>query len=126
MAKLRLLFPPYKKLKEIDYIKFIDGRPWLILYAWIYRIIYNFKNRKEFTLNAVNSLDDENTQALAQKELELLRRLVYNEISCYNFSCRFGNIDCCVHFLVFKYESKRQMPALRLEKYLSRLSLQLI
>ena len=61
MAKLRLLFPPYKKLIEIAYIKFIDGRPWLILYAWIYRIIYNFKNRKEFTLNAVNSLDDENT-----------------------------------------------------------------
>lgn len=75
MAKLRLLFPPYKKLKEIDYIKFIDGRPWLILYAWIYRIIYNFKNRKEFTLNAVNSLDDENTQALAQKELELFKEI---------------------------------------------------
>ena len=43
--------------------------------AWIYRIIYNFKNRKEFTLNAVNSLDDENTQALAQKELELFKEI---------------------------------------------------
>lgn len=99
-----------QKLKEIDYIKFIDGRPWLILYAWIYRIIYNFKNRKEFTLNAVNSLDDENTHALAQKELELLRRLVYNEISCYNFSCRFGNIDCCVHFLVLNMKANGKCP----------------
>lgn len=75
MTRLRLLFPPYRKLREIDYIKFIDGRPWLILYAWVYRIIYNLKNRKEFTLKAVNSLDDENTQALAQKELELFKEI---------------------------------------------------
>ncbi len=75
MTKLRLVFPTYSKLKEIDYIKFIDGRPWLILYAWIYRIIYNFKNRKEFTKKAVNSLDDEKTKALAEKELEFLKEI---------------------------------------------------
>ena len=75
MTKLRLVFPPYSKLKEIDYIKFIDGRPWLILYAWVYRIIYNFKNRKEFTKKAVNSLDDEKTKALAEKELEFLKEI---------------------------------------------------
>ena len=75
MTKLRLLFPPYKKLKDIDYIKFINGRPWLILYAWVYRIIYNFKHKKEFTLNAVNSLDDEKTYILAQKELEMFKEI---------------------------------------------------
>lgn len=73
--KLRLIFPPYSKLKNIDYIKFIDGRPWLILYAWIYRIIYNLKNRKEFTKNAVSSLDDEKTLALAVKELEFFKEI---------------------------------------------------
>lgn len=75
MTKLRLLFPPYRKLKEIDYIKFIDGRPWLILYAWIYRIIYNLKYRKEFTLKAVSSLDDENTQNLAQRQLNMFKEI---------------------------------------------------
>ena len=75
MTKLRLLFPPYKKLKDIDYIKFINGRPWLILYAWVYRIIYNFKHKKEFMLNAVNSLDDEKTYILAQKELEMFKEI---------------------------------------------------
>ena len=74
-TKLKLLFPPYSKLKDIDYIKFIDGRPWLILYAWVYRIIYNLKNRKEFTKNAVSSLNDEKTQALAKAELEFFKEI---------------------------------------------------
>ena len=60
---------------DIDYIKFINGRPWLILYAWVYRIIYNFKHKKEFMLNAVNSLDDEKTYILAQKELEMFKEI---------------------------------------------------
>lgn len=48
--------------------------------------------------------------------------MVYNEISCYNFSCRFGNIDCCVHFLVLNMKANGKCPLCALKKYLSRLN----
>ncbi len=67
--KLRLAFPPYKKLKNINYIRFIDGRPWLTPYAWCYRILYNLKNRKKFMTKALNEIDNKNTQELARQEL---------------------------------------------------------
>lgn len=68
-VKLKLAFPPYKKLKNINYIRFIDGRPWLTPYAWCYRILYNLKNRKNFMNKALNEIDDKNTQELARQEL---------------------------------------------------------
>lgn len=73
--KIRLAFPSYSKMKEIDYIKFIDGRPYLLPYAWCYRFIYNIRHRKEFIKNAVNSLDDENTKIQAYEELEFFREI---------------------------------------------------
>lgn len=68
-VKLSLAFPPYEKLKNINYIKFIDGRPWLTPYAWVYRFFYNIKNRKAFMTKAINEIDDEKTQELAEQEL---------------------------------------------------------
>ncbi len=68
-TKLRLAFPPYSRLKEIPYIRFIDGRPWLTPYAWLYRFYFNIKNRKNFMKNALASLDDENTLSLAKAEI---------------------------------------------------------
>ena len=68
-VKLHLAFPPYEKLKNINYIKFIDGRPWLTPYAWVYRFFYNIKNRKKFMTKALSEIDDEKTQELAKQEL---------------------------------------------------------
>lgn len=75
MMKLRLAFPSYNRLKSIDYIKFIDGRPWLTPYAWVYRFVYNIKNKKEFMTNAISSLDDENTKTQAYEQLEFFREI---------------------------------------------------
>ena len=36
----RRLFPPYKELQLIPWYSFIDGRPWLLPAAWIYRFGY--------------------------------------------------------------------------------------
>ncbi|MGN0522279.1 MAG: nucleotidyltransferase family protein [Eubacterium sp.] len=73
--KLSLAFPPYSRLKEIPYIKFIDGRPWLTPYAWCYRFYFNLKNRRDFMKDAVNSLDDENTLSLAKEELKFFEEI---------------------------------------------------
>lgn len=74
-VKLRLAFPSYEKLKNINYIKFIDGRPYLTPYAWIYRFFYNIKNRKSFIAKTINEIDDENTQELARRELAYFKEI---------------------------------------------------
>lgn len=56
-AKLRLAFPSYSQMRNIPYIKFIDGRPWLTPWAWCYRFVYNIKNRREFTESTVKNID---------------------------------------------------------------------
>jgi predicted nucleotidyltransferase len=75
MTRLRLLFPPYKKLKDIPYIKFINGRPWLILFAWIYRIFYNFKYRRKFVLDATLEIGSDETNSEARKEISYFEEI---------------------------------------------------
>ncbi len=75
LMKLRLAFPPYKKLMEIPYIKFIEGKPWLTPYAWCYRFIYNLKYRKELTFATVKGLDDSESAVLAREELEYFKEI---------------------------------------------------
>lgn len=75
MTRLRLLFPAYSKLKDIPYISFINGRPYLIVAAWIYRLFYNLRHRKEFIKNATASLGSEKTKDLAKKELEYFEEI---------------------------------------------------
>lgn len=74
-TRLRLLFPPYKKLKEIPYIKFIENRPYLTPFAWVYRFFYNLKNKREFMMSAVKGLSDESAKAQAQSELEFFEEI---------------------------------------------------
>lgn len=74
-VKLRLAFPSYSKMKNIPYIKFIEGRPWLTPYAWCYRLIYNLKNRQQFTLKTLKDIDDENTAFLAKEELKFFEEI---------------------------------------------------
>lgn len=74
-TRLRLLFPPYERLKEIPYIKFIENRPYLTPYAWVYRFFYNIKNRKEFMMSAVKGLSDDSAKTQAQSELEFFKEI---------------------------------------------------
>lgn len=74
-TRLRLLFPPYERLKEIPYIKFIENRPYLTPYAWVYRFFYNIKNRKEFMMSAVKGLSDDSAKTQAQNELEFFKEI---------------------------------------------------
>jgi len=69
MTKLRLLFPPYSKLKNIPYISFIEGKPYLTPLAWAYRINYNLKHRRAFIKKATGGVGSDETKRLAQKEL---------------------------------------------------------
>lgn len=73
--KLKLAFPAYEKLKNIDYIRFIDGRPWLTPYAWIYRFFYNLKHRKSFMTKTLKEIDDNHTKELAKQELDYFEEI---------------------------------------------------
>ncbi|MCD7796798.1 MAG: nucleotidyltransferase family protein [Clostridiales bacterium] len=75
ISKIRLAFPSYSRLRKIDYIRFIDGRPWLMPYAWVYRFIYNFKHKKNFVAEAVNSLGSDETMLSAQRQLEFFEEV---------------------------------------------------
>ena len=45
------LFPPYEDMQLIPWYRFVDGRPWLMPVAWVYRWIYTathkFKDSRE-------------------------------------------------------------------------------
>ncbi len=44
---LKKLFPPYEDLQLIPWYSWIDGRPWLVPAAWVYRVFYcMIKKRK--------------------------------------------------------------------------------
>lgn len=73
--KFHLLFPSYEQMKNIPYIKFIDGRPWLTPYAWCYRFIYNIKHRKDFMKSTVTRISDEESRLLAEKEMEFFEEI---------------------------------------------------
>lgn len=48
------LFPPYEDMQLIPWYKFLDGRPWLLPVAWIYRWLYTgkykFKQSKDLLM----------------------------------------------------------------------------
>lgn len=75
LTRLRLLFPSYQKMKNIPYISFIEGRPYLTPIAWIYRIFYNLKHRRDFVKNATSAIGDEKTNELAQNELKYFEEI---------------------------------------------------
>lgn len=74
-VKFHLLFPSYQQMKNIPYIKFIDGRPWLTPYAWCYRFLYNIKHKKDFMKNTVSQIADDETKLLARQELEFFEEI---------------------------------------------------
>lgn len=73
--KLKLAFPSYESLRKLPYIKFIEGRRWLVPFAWIYRFFYNLKNSKKQMLENVKNIDDKKTMELAHDELEFLEEV---------------------------------------------------
>ncbi len=78
LRKLRLLFPPYGRMRELPYIKFIDGRPYMLPAAWIYRVIYNFINRKNRMMQTAKGLSDKNSENKAKKEFEFFKEIGLN------------------------------------------------
>lgn len=75
MTRLRLLFPSYEKMKNIPYISFIEGKPWLTPFAWIYRIFYNFKHKRDFVKSATSEIGTKETNKMAQQELEYFKEI---------------------------------------------------
>ena len=75
MLKLRLAFPSYERMKEIDYIKFLNGRRYLTAYAWCYRFFYILKHKKSLMKNAVGSLGDSKTTAQAYEQLDFFEEI---------------------------------------------------
>lgn len=74
-TRFRLMFPPYSKLKNIPYISFIEGRPWLTPLAWIYRLFYNLKYKREFIKQATTTIGDSKTTKQAQAELRFFEEI---------------------------------------------------
>lgn len=73
--RLALLFPSYEKMREIPYIKFIDGRPYLTPLAWGYRLGYNLKNRRALMLKTARDIGEKEAIEQAKAELELFRQI---------------------------------------------------
>lgn len=75
LLKLKLAFPPYATLRKAEYINFIDGRPWLLPVAWVYRFCYNLKNNRKHMIQTVKNVSDEKTALLAKEELEFFEEI---------------------------------------------------
>lgn len=74
-SKISLAFPSYDQMKEIPYIRFLDGRPWLVPYAWGYRIVYNVRHRKNLMKNTARGLNSEETYNIARDELAFFKEI---------------------------------------------------
>lgn len=74
-AKLSLLFPSYKKIKDIPYMRFIQGRPYMLVLGWIYRIYYNLRYRKTFVVQSTSTLSDDETLIQAENELQYFKEI---------------------------------------------------
>lgn len=74
-SRVRLLFPSYSKMKEIPYIKFIENKPYLTPYAWVYRFFYNLKHRQSFMMTTVKGLGSEEAERKARQELEFFKEI---------------------------------------------------
>lgn len=74
-TKLRLLFPSYTKMKDLPYIKFINGRPCLLPLAWICRIFYNLKHRRDFVASTVSEIGTAESFEAAQRELDYFKEI---------------------------------------------------
>lgn len=46
---LRRLFPSYESMRVIPWYSFLDGRPWLLPAAWIYRYYYCLRHKRDHT-----------------------------------------------------------------------------
>lgn len=73
--KLRLAFPPYETLVKAPYIKFLQGRRWLLPAAWIYRFFYSLKNNRKHMLNTVKNIDDKKTAELVDEKLAFFEEI---------------------------------------------------
>lgn len=45
LSTLRAIFPPYRVMRCVPWYSFLDGRPWLLPAAWVYRLFYCVKNK---------------------------------------------------------------------------------
>ena len=72
---IKLAFPSYSSLRKASYIKFLDGRPWLLPMAWCYRFAYNIKKTPSHMMSTVKNIDDERTITLAKEELEFFKEI---------------------------------------------------
>ena len=43
---IRKLFPAYEDMQLVPWYSFVDGRPWLMPYAWVYRWFYCIRNKR--------------------------------------------------------------------------------
>ncbi len=75
LTRLRLLFPSYEKMKNIPYISFIEDKPWLTPFAWIYRIFYNLKHKRDFVISATAQIGTDETNRMAQMELKYFEEI---------------------------------------------------
>ena len=48
---IRKLFPPYRDMQLIPWYSFIDGKPWLMPIAWIYRWLYCIIHKFEYGMD---------------------------------------------------------------------------
>ncbi len=74
-TRLRLLFPPYEKMKDIDYLRFIENRPYLTPFAWVYRLFYNLKYKRSFVTSSVKAIGSDETNSEAKEELGYFKEI---------------------------------------------------
>ena len=73
--RLRLAFPPYSALRKAEYITFLDGKPYLLPMAWVYRLGYNLKHSRRSMFNTIKNVDDKNMANLAKEELNFFEEI---------------------------------------------------
>lgn len=74
-SKWQLLFPSYEKLKHIPYIRFIEGRPYLLPLAWCYRLWYHLLKRNDFMMETVRDLNSDENKKEAETELAYFKEI---------------------------------------------------
>ncbi|MBQ0099813.1 MAG: hypothetical protein KBS91_04640, partial [Firmicutes bacterium] len=71
---LLYIFPPYRLMKEIPYYSFVNGKPFLMPIAWIYRVFrIVFKGKAKESIKSIKRVSNITNEQI-EKRLETLKK----------------------------------------------------
>lgn len=68
-AMIRKIFPAYRDMRWVPWYSFVNGRPWLLPAAWMYRFVYGIRNKGLHSQSVISELYTRREEIEARENL---------------------------------------------------------